>query len=122
MNIRNNYDTAAAYTSHFNFGTSVSYNENIVLVRANTGNVIVEHDIQGKPHRGKIFAVIQAHMDDVPLYCSGTCAKLIKEGYTGYLIRTSNDDKCSNERTVNNILNSEREHKKVAEIIIGEYK
>ncbi len=117
MNIRNNYDTAAAYTSHFNFGSSVSYNENMNPIRANTGNVIVERDASGKPHRGKVFAVVQAHMDDVPLYCSGTCAKLIKEGYTGYLIRTSNDDKCSTEKTVINILNSEREHKKVAEIL-----
>ncbi|MFC1651457.1 PIG-L deacetylase family protein [Candidatus Latescibacterota bacterium] len=117
MNILNDYDTAAAYTSHLNFGTSISYNENMIPIRANAGNVIVERDTSGKPHRGKVFAVIQAHMDDVPLYCSGTCTKLIKEGYTGYLVRTSNDDKCSNERTANNILSSERENKKVAETI-----
>ena len=117
MNIRNNYDTAAAYTSHFNLGTSVSYSENMIPIRANTGNVIVERDVSGKPHEGKVFAVIEAHMDDVPLYCSGTCSKLINEGWTGYLIRTSNDDKCGKEKTVINILNSERENKKIAEIL-----
>lgn len=117
MNTQNNYNTAAARTSHFGFGTSVSYNENMNPIRANNENVIVERDVSGKPHRGKVFAVVQAHMDDVPLYCSGTCAKLINEGWTGYLIRTSNDDKCSNERTTDNILASERENKKVAETI-----
>lgn len=52
----------------------------------------VERERPGKPHRGKVLAAIQAHSDDVPLYCGGTVAKLIDEGYTGYLIRISNDE------------------------------
>jgi LmbE family N-acetylglucosaminyl deacetylase len=39
-----------------------------------------------------VLAAIQPHSDDVPLYCGGTVAKLIDEGYTGYLIRISNDE------------------------------
>ena len=35
---------------------------------------------------------MQAHSDDVPLMASGTVAKLIEEGYTGYLLRATNDD------------------------------
>jgi len=35
---------------------------------------------------------LQAHSDDIPLSASGTVAKLIEEGYTGYLVRATNDD------------------------------
>lgn len=52
----------------------------------------IERDQPGKPHKGKVLAAIQAHSDDIPLYAGGTVAKLINEGYTGYLIRISNDE------------------------------
>ena len=55
-------------------------------------DLVIERNRPGKPHRGKVLAAIQPHSDDVPLYCSGTVAKLIDEGYTGYLIRFSNDE------------------------------
>jgi LmbE family N-acetylglucosaminyl deacetylase len=55
-------------------------------------NIIIERPLQGKPHQGKVLAAIQPHCDDVPIFAGGTVAKLIQEGYTGYLIRTSNDD------------------------------
>ncbi len=54
--------------------------------------VVVERDRAGQPHRGKVLAAIQPHADDIPLFAGGTVAKLVREGYTGYLIRTSNDD------------------------------
>ncbi|MFC1538444.1 PIG-L deacetylase family protein [Candidatus Latescibacterota bacterium] len=57
-----------------------------------TDNLYIERDVPGEPHKGKILAAIQAHGDDIPLICGGTVAKLVKEGYTGYLIRTTNDD------------------------------
>ena len=46
----------------------------------------------GQPHKGKVLAAIQPHSDDVALLCGGTVAKLIAEGYTGYMIRATNDD------------------------------
>ena len=46
----------------------------------------------GLPHQGKVLAAIQPHSDDVALLCGGTVAKLIREGYTGYMIRATNDD------------------------------
>jgi len=46
----------------------------------------------GAPHKGKVLAAIQPHSDDVALLCGGTVAKLIREGYTGYMIRATNDD------------------------------
>src|SRR3954451_1482985 len=55
-------------------------------------NLTVERNVSGKPHAGKILAAVQAHSDDIPLFCSGTVAKLIEEGYEGYLIRVSNDE------------------------------
>src|SRR5689334_16481682 len=55
-------------------------------------NVYFERPLEGRPHAGKVLAAIQPHSDDVPLFCGGTVAKLIHEGYTGYLIRATNDD------------------------------
>lgn len=46
----------------------------------------------GLPHKGKVLAAIQPHSDDVALFCSGTVAKLIKEGFTGHMIGATNDD------------------------------
>jgi LmbE family N-acetylglucosaminyl deacetylase len=46
----------------------------------------------GTPHQGKVLAAIQPHSDDIALLCAGTVAKLIQEGYTGYMIRATNDD------------------------------
>jgi LmbE family N-acetylglucosaminyl deacetylase len=57
-------------------------------------NLVIERNQPGKPHRGKVLAAVQAHSDDITLFCAGTVAKLIDEGYTGYLIRLSNDEKA----------------------------
>ncbi len=53
--------------------------------------VVIERPVSGKPHKGKVLLAIQAHSDDVPLDYGGTVAKLMDEGYTGYLLRTSDD-------------------------------
>ena len=51
-----------------------------------------ERQQTGSPHKGKVLAAIQPHSDDIAIFCGGTVAKLIKEGYTGYMIRATNDD------------------------------
>lgn len=56
------------------------------------GGIVFERAAEGQPHRGKVLAAIQPHADDVPLLAGGTVAKLIKEGYKGYMIRATNDD------------------------------
>ncbi|MBL8212650.1 MAG: PIG-L family deacetylase [Bryobacterales bacterium] len=84
------------------------------MARADVNEVIVEKDQPNQPHKGKVFAAIHAHLDDVPYYAGGLCAKLIHEGYAGYLIRTSNDEKCGGHTTGENILSNETEHTKVA--------
>lgn len=75
---------------------------------------VVERDLAGKPHAGKVFIAIHAHLDDIPYYCGGTLAKLIREGYTGYIIRTSNDEKCGGNTPARNIKSNEEEHQKMA--------
>jgi len=52
----------------------------------------IEYPVEGKPHSGKVLAVIGPHSDDFSIFASGTVAKLIKEGYTGYFIRVTNDE------------------------------
>jgi LmbE family N-acetylglucosaminyl deacetylase len=56
------------------------------------GEAVLERAAEGTPHKGKVLLAIQAHSDDIPLFAAGTVAKLVKEGYTGYLVRATNDD------------------------------
>ena len=42
-------------------------------------DLVIERNRQGKPHQGKVLAAIQAHSDDIPIFCGGTIAKLINE-------------------------------------------
>jgi LmbE family N-acetylglucosaminyl deacetylase len=54
--------------------------------------VYLERWADGTPHKGKVLLAVQAHSDDIPLMAAGTVAKLVREGYTGYLLRAANDD------------------------------
>jgi len=55
-------------------------------------DVFLERAAAEMPHRGKVLLAVQAHADDIPLMAGGVVAKLVKEGYTGYLLRATNDD------------------------------
>lgn len=81
---------------------------------AGNADVLVVKDERGQPHRGKVFAAVHAHLDDVPYYASGLCAKLMSEGYTGYIVRTSNDEKYGGRTTAQNILSNEEDHFRMA--------
>lgn len=84
----------------------------------NSEEVIIERAQQGQPHKGKILAAIQPHSDDIPIFAGGTVAKLIKEGYKGYLIRTSNDDHAGRGATVGEVIyNNEKDNEKVAKAL-----
>jgi LmbE family N-acetylglucosaminyl deacetylase len=56
------------------------------------GGVVIERALPGTPHLGKTLAAIQPHSDDIPIFAAGTVRKLIREGYSAYLIRVTNDD------------------------------
>jgi LmbE family N-acetylglucosaminyl deacetylase len=64
----------------------------IAAAQQPTAGPVLERPLAGTPHQGKVLAAIQPHSDDVALLCAGTVAKLIQEGYTGYMIRATNDD------------------------------
>jgi LmbE family N-acetylglucosaminyl deacetylase len=62
--------------------------------------VVLEPSVSGQPHRGRVLALITPHLDDGPIFAGGTLAKLLREGYSGYFIRTSNDEKDSYKLTL----------------------
>jgi len=81
------------------------------------GRVIVERAVAGRPHAGQVLAAIQPHVDDIPIFAGGTVAKLIEEGYTGYLIRTTNDEMAGAGTTGEVVLHNERDNDAVAKAL-----
>ncbi len=79
-----------------------------------TEELVIERAAPGNPYAGKVLAAIQPHADDVPLFAAGTVAKLIDEGYTGYLIRTSNDEMTGGKTEGEAVMNNERDNDEVA--------
>jgi LmbE family N-acetylglucosaminyl deacetylase len=83
----------------------------------------LERPISGQPHKGKVLLALQAHADDIPLMAAGTVAKLIEEGYTGYLVRATNDDMgdapgLGTPGTIGeNVLGNERDTAEVARVL-----
>ncbi len=61
-------------------------------IQQSSSEPVIERPAEGQPHKGKVLLAIQAHSDDIPLSSAGTVAKLIEEGYKGYLVRATNDD------------------------------
>ena len=82
--------------------------------QADGGGVVVMKDQSGQPHKGKVFAAVHAHLDDIPYYASGLCAKLMREGYTGYLVRTTNDERSGGHTNAQNIYSNEQDHGRMA--------
>jgi LmbE family N-acetylglucosaminyl deacetylase len=80
----------------------------------NSEGIFIERPASGKPHAGKVLAAIQPHTDDIPIFAAGTVAKFIAEGYTGYLIRTTNDEMAGSGTTGQRVLDNERDTEAVA--------
>jgi len=82
------------------------------------GDVVVEHFRPGQPSKGKVLAAVQAHADDVPLLCAGTIAKMAREGYTPYLIQTTNDEKCGPTSSIGRtVLSNEEEVAELSKVL-----
>jgi len=82
---------------------------------AGQAEAVIERDGEGQPHKGKVLAAIQPHCDDLPLFAGGAILKLIREGYSGVLIRTSNDEMAGRGDSVGEVvLNNERDNFEVA--------
>ena len=88
-----------------------------MLSQVGARDVMVERRQRGQPHKGRIFAAVHAHSHEVPHYGAGLCAKLISEGYVGYIIRTSNDQLGGDRTIAENILNNQQEHFKMAAVL-----
>lgn len=82
-----------------------------------TAPVTVERPLAGRPHAGKVLAAIQPHSDDIPLFAAGTVAKLIGEGYSGYLIRMTNDDMAGPGTVGDTVLANEKDVDAVARVL-----
>src|SRR5262249_12599345 len=81
------------------------------------GDLVIERPVSGKPHTGKVLAAIQPHSDDIPIFAAGTVAKLLNEGYTGYLIRVTNDDMAGPGSIGNTVLANEVDNNAVARVL-----
>lgn len=79
------------------------------LNAATESEVVIERDRAGRPFAGKVLAAIQPHADDIPIFAAGTVLKLLNEGYTGYLIRTTNDDMAGRGSIAETALANERD-------------
>ncbi len=80
-------------------------------------NIVIERDLPGKPHSGKVLAAIQPHADDIPIFAGGLVAKLIREGYTGYLIRTTIDDAAGPGVGAESVIANYRDNLEVARVL-----
>jgi LmbE family N-acetylglucosaminyl deacetylase len=78
--------------------------------REKAEKVILERAMPGKANNGRVFIAVHSHLDDVPRYCAGTLAKLVREGYTGFIIRASNDEQRGAGSAAQNIQSCESEH------------
>src|SRR5579864_814493 len=89
--------------------------------QAPSNGVFIERPVNGTPHKGKVLAAIQPHSDDISEFAAGTVAKLIQEGYTGYMIRATNDDMGDDvgpPGTIGeNVLRNERENAEVTRVL-----
>jgi LmbE family N-acetylglucosaminyl deacetylase len=84
---------------------------------ADEAEVVVERALSGKPHAGKVLLAIQPHADDIPLFAAGTVAKLLDEGYTGHLVRVTNDDMAGPGTVGETVLANERDNDEVARVL-----
>ncbi len=74
------------------------------------GGLIIERTEAGTPHAGKVLAAIQPHSDDLTIFAAGLVFKLLAEGYTGYLIRTTNDDSAGPGSVGNTVFENEKDN------------
>lgn len=79
-------------------------------------SLVIERSAQGKPHAGKVLAAIQPHSDDLPIFAAGTIFKLLDEGYTGYLIRVTNDDMAGPGTIADTVMANYKDNNEIARI------
>ncbi len=95
----------------------------VARIQPSGAGIFLERPATGEPHKGKVLLALQAHSDDIPLFAAGTVAKLIEEGYAGYLVRATNDDmgdapELGTPGTIGeNVLRNERDNTEIARVL-----
>ena len=84
---------------------------------AGSDELTIDRAQQGKPHAGRVLAAIQPHADDIPFFAAGTVAKLLEEGYTGYLIRVTNDDMAGPGTVAETVSANDRDTQELAKLL-----
>ena len=87
------------------------------MISETADQVIIERKVAGQPDQGKALVAVAANIIDIPIHSSGTCAKLIDEGYQGYLVRISNDELYGDGTVFQNMHNNETETTHAAEAL-----
>src|SRR5580698_1569263 len=89
-----------------------------LAAQTTASDATIERAAAGTPRQGKVLALITPHLDDGPIFAGGTIAKLLREGATGYFIRTSNDEKDSYHLTLGEtVLANERDTARLVKTI-----
>jgi LmbE family N-acetylglucosaminyl deacetylase len=80
------------------------------------GDLVIERHSEGRPHRGKVLAIISPHSDDFTILSGGLIAKLIDEGYTAHLIRVTNDDMAGPGSIGNTVFENEKDKDRLVKV------
>lgn len=94
-----------------------SFGQAVTDGTAMNSEIFVERPLSGSPHAGKVLAAIQPHSDDIPIFAAGTVAKLLREGYAGYLFRMTNDDMAGPGTIGDTVLANEKDNDAVAQAL-----
>jgi LmbE family N-acetylglucosaminyl deacetylase len=87
-------------------------------MKKNNEDIIIETWTDKKQNKGKVFAAVFPHSDDFTIFAAGTILKFIKEGYKGYFIRLTNDEKDSYDLSIGEtIYRIEKETLQVANLL-----
>lgn len=85
-----------------------------VLVLMHAGLLCAQPD---RPFRGRILVVVTCHADDFSIFAGGSIQKLIAQGYTGYLVRVTDDEKSGGPDPQHNAAQNDREVREVARML-----
>jgi LmbE family N-acetylglucosaminyl deacetylase len=70
-----------------------------------------------QPARGRVLVVITCHADDFSIFAGGSIAKLVNEGYTGYLVRITDDEKSGGPDPQHNAAQNDAEVREVSRLL-----
>ncbi|HZQ55896.1 MAG TPA: PIG-L family deacetylase [Bryobacteraceae bacterium] len=71
----------------------------------------------GRPFAGRVLVVVTCHADDFSIFAGGSIQKLIDQGYTGYLVRVTDDEKSGGPDPQHNAAQNDREVREVAHML-----